>query len=591
TAGNAQELETAGNAQELETAGNAQELETAGNAQESETAGNAQELETAGNAEESETAGNAQELETAGNAQESETAGNALLKLLETSDVGQNLEKSELQTSTEYNQWASHNERDPKTEAGHPSGERWEGPRHLRNRKKNSKAWGARQVSLHNYKPRSEDDLEVRKGEELEVINTCGDWLLAQKKSHTGEVHTGYIPRTFLAEAGSLEAEDWYFGNIKRLDSKRYLLQPLNGNGAFLVWKNENADCYYVSVRTEELVRHYKIHQSPMSYYLVERASFPSIAGLVKYYQHASDGLCTKLELPCVKLDLPSVASLSHRTVDHLEVHPSCISKVKRLGRGSFGLVWLGLWNGTTEVAVKELQVSAASLQKSLYGEAETMWKLSHERLLKLYAVCLQTTPVFIVTEFMKNGTLKSYLRGHQKDRDLELHKLMDFAVQISQGMDYMEQKGCVHRDLRTENILLSEMMSCKIGDFGLARFIDSNSYQISAGAKIPIKWMAPEVFSVQKYSSKSDVWSFGVLLVEIMSYGQIPFPDKTNAQYVEHILGRKCLPPPVDCPEEVSGIMTLCWKRQSNLRPSFSEMECRLMELLRPALGEDTVA
>ncbi|KAM4694498.1 tyrosine-protein kinase FRK-like [Discoglossus pictus] len=447
----------------------------------------------------------------------------------------------------------------------------------------------AAKVSKYYYKPRSMEDLEVQKGEELEVIDTCGDWIIARKTTSNGGTRTGYIPKTFLADAGSVDAEDWYFGPLKRMDAKRFLLQKQNQTGSFLVWRNEEVDSYYLSVRVDMVVRHYKIHQSPISFYLVERASFQTIASLVLYYQHHCDGLCAQLEMPCVKLDLPSTASLCYTTVDHLEIHPNSINKMKQLGRGSFGLVWLATWNGTTEVAIKELQVSAESLQSSLYGEAETMWKLSHERLLKLYAVCLQTKPVFIVTEYMINGTLRRYLRGHGAARDLELHQLMDFAVQISQGMDYMEKKGCVHRDLRAENILLSAMMSCKIGDFGLARFMDSSSIQISADAKIPIKWMAPEVFQTQKYSSKSDVWSFGILLVEIMTYGHLPFPDKSNGQYVQEILAKRPLPTP-NCPNEVSNIMKMCWRQQPSLRPSFSELESYLMELLTPILTEETV-
>ncbi|XP_063810915.1 tyrosine-protein kinase SRK3-like [Pseudophryne corroboree] len=445
-------------------------------------------------------------------------------------------------------------------------------------------------VSRYSYKPRSADDLEVAKGQRLQIINSLGEWLIARTVNQNGESRTGYIPRTYLADAGSLEAEDWYSGPLTKLDAKRYLLQEQNRTGSYLVWRREQDKCYYISVRVDDLVRHYRILQDQDSVYLVKRKSFSSIPELVQYYQQSCDGLCARLETPCVKLDLPSVESISHTTVEHLEIDPSSIEKVQKLGSGKFGMVWLGLWNGTTEVAVKELQVTPESLHKSLYGEAETMWRLSHEKLLKLYAVCLRAEPVFIVTEYMKHGTLKKYLRAHQKDRDLAYHQLVDFAVQISQGMAYMEQKGYVHRDLRSENILLSAMMSCKIGDFGMARFTDSASIVISADAQIPIKWMAPEVFLQQKYSSKSDVWSFGVLLSEIMTYGKMPFPDKTNGEYRQLILERRALDPPVESPNEVSHIMTMCWRHQPNTRPSFSEIERFLMDLLDPMLVDDTV-
>ncbi|KAM9316319.1 tyrosine-protein kinase FRK-like [Gastrophryne carolinensis] len=444
-------------------------------------------------------------------------------------------------------------------------------------------------VSTYSYQPRSAEDLQVKKGDELKVIEDQGEWIWAEMVTNDGETKTGYIPKPILAEAGSLEAEDWYFGPLSKMDAKRYLMQEQNQTGSFLLWKKENEDCYYLSVRTADKVRHYPIHGSDGLFYLVRRASYPSLKELVQHYQESADGLCTQLNNPCVKLDLPLMTSISHTTVDQLEIDPSSIQKDKKLGKGKFGMVWLGLWNGTTKVAIKELQVTAESLHKSLFVEAETMWRLSHEKLLRLYAVCLKSEPVFIVTEYMPNGTLKKYLRSHQNSRDLEFTQMVDFAVQIAQGMTYMEEKACVHRDLRTENILLSAMMSCKIGDFGLARFMESNSVVISADTQIPIKWTAPEVFLSQKYSTKSDVWSFGVLLGEIMTYGALPFPDKTPGQYREDILNRKALQPP-ESPAEICNIMEMCWRYQSGTRPSFCEIERHLVDLLNPLLADDTV-
>ncbi|XP_040286873.1 tyrosine-protein kinase SRK2-like [Bufo bufo] len=445
-------------------------------------------------------------------------------------------------------------------------------------------------VSTYNYKPRSSQDLDIKKGVYLEVIEEQGEWVIARTLDSNGESKTGYIPKTFLANEGSLEAEDWYFGSLTKLDAKRYLMQEDNRTGSFLLWQKVG-DCYYISVRLDQLVRHYRVHQSIDGlFYLVERASFPSLKDLIQYYLEQYDGLCTKLETPCVKLDLPSVDSISHTTVDQLEIDPSSIQKVRRLGSGKFGTVWLGLWNKTTEVAVKELHVTAESLQQTLYGEAETMWKLSHDKLLKLYAVCLQTKPVFIVTEYMPQGNLKKYLQDHQKEKDLPFPQLVDFAVQICQGMDYMERKGCVHRDLRGENIFLSAMMSCKIGDFGLARFLNNSSNAVSADAQLPIRWTAPEVFQMQKYTTKSDIWSYGVLLVEIITYGKIPFPNKTNLLYCQDIKNRKALHPPAESPDNLSYIMGMCWRYQPESRPSFCEIEQFLLDLLNPALDDDVV-
>ncbi|KAJ1158797.1 hypothetical protein NDU88_011470 [Pleurodeles waltl] len=440
-------------------------------------------------------------------------------------------------------------------------------------------------VSIYSYLPRTTQDLRLQKGEAFEVLQEQGPWLYVQQGGKEG-----YVPRAFSASADSLEAKEWFFGKLTRLDAKRFLMLPENADGAFLVWWNEEVNCYYLSVRIRKLVRHYQIATSDKSFYLVQRKKFHSLEKLVKYYSKNADGLCTKLELPCVKLEAPSLPSLSHHTIGHLEIQPHSIEKIKKLGSGSFGDVWLAKWNGTAEVAIKELRVSVESMQNKLHDEAETMWKLDHPRVLKLYAVCLSTDPVFIVTEYMKNGSLQKYLKGHRLRKDLEYIALVDFAIQIAQGMNYMESMHCIHCDLRSENILLTEMLSCKIGDFGLASFTDNASIQLFPEMKLPIKWMAPEVFESQRYSSKSDVWSFGVLLVEIMTYGEIPFPDRTNEAYIKGLLQGSPLPTPQDCPEGMAGIMKLCWTRERTQRPSFKDLEKNLTKLIDEGLVEDTV-
>ncbi|XP_078506245.1 tyrosine-protein kinase FRK-like [Lissotriton helveticus] len=443
----------------------------------------------------------------------------------------------------------------------------------------------SRFVSIYSYGPRTSQDLRLQKGEAFEVLREKGPWLYVRQGGKEG-----FVPRAFTASADSLEAKEWFFGKLTRLDAKRFLMQAENSDGAFLVWRNEEVNCYYLSVRIRKLVRHYQIEASDHRFFLVQRQKFPSLEKLVKYYSNNADGLCTKLELPCVKLEAPSLPSLSHNTVGLLEIQADSIEKMKKLGSGSFGDVWLATWNGTTEVAIKELRVSIESMQNKIQDEAETMWRLNHHRVLKLYAVCMLADPVFIVTEYMKNGSLKKYLKGHRPKKDLEFIALVDFAIQIAQGMDYMESMHCIHCDLRSENILLTETLSCKIGDFGLASFTDNQSIQLFAEMKLPIKWMAPEVFESQRYSSKSDVWSFGVLLVEIMTYGEMPFPDINNEAYIRGLLQGSPLPTPEDCPEGMADIMRLCWTRERMQRPSFKDLEENLTRLIDPGLEEDRV-
>ncbi|XP_007901506.2 tyrosine-protein kinase Lyn-like [Callorhinchus milii] len=150
--------------------------------------------------------------------------------------------------------------------------------------------------------------------------------------------------------------------------------------------------------------------------------------------------------------------------------------------------------------------------------------------------------------------------------------------MQIAEGMAYLEEKHYIHRDLRTENILLTEMMSCKIADFGLSKLLKNKSYRLSHDAKVPIKWMAPEIFTDNIYTTKSDVWSFGILLMEIIAYGKEPFPDDDNTNYVKALIEGSHITPPAGCPDDLGNIMLQCWKQKSEERPTFNQLQDRLM-------------
>ncbi|XP_064411200.1 tyrosine-protein kinase Src42A [Latimeria chalumnae] len=287
-------------------------------------------------------------------------------------------------------------------------------------------------VSLYNYKARTLQDLELQKGDHLELLKQQGDWLYVKKSAATSgqEVKSeGFVPKKFVVQVGSTKAEPWYFGDLRKVDVKRYLLRDENKEGAFLVWKNVES-VYYLSVREGDSARHYKILQSDNCFYLVERQKFNLLSELVQHYSARADGLCARLDQPCVKLDVPSVPTLSHSTVNELEVPRSSIRKVSRLGSGEFGDVWEGIFNETTAVAVKELRGTLEP--NALRKEAEIMKDLNHERLLKLYAVCMQEEPFFIVTELMKNGSLHKYLTSHKEKKDLTFLLMMDFAGQCS---------------------------------------------------------------------------------------------------------------------------------------------------------------
>ena len=179
---------------------------------------------------------------------------------------------------------------------------------------------------------------------------------------------------------------------------------------------------------------------------------------------------------------------------------------------------------------------------KDFLTEAQIMKKLRHPKLIQLYAVCTLEEPIYIITELMKNGSLLEFLQG--KGRTSKLPQLIDMSAQIAAGMAYLEQQNYIHRDLAARNVLCSENNIVKIADFGLARLLKEDEYDARAGARFPIKWTAPEAANFSKFSIKSDVWSFGILLTELVSYGRIPYPGNNYGLFLngdKHLLQLFC--------------------------------------------------
>uniref|UniRef100_A0A672YYF9 Ephrin type-B receptor 3 n=1 Tax=Sphaeramia orbicularis TaxID=375764 RepID=A0A672YYF9_9TELE len=273
------------------------------------------------------------------------------------------------------------------------------------------------------------------------------------------------------------------------------------------------------------------------------------------------------------------------------EIDVSCVKIEEVIGAGEFGEVCRGRLKlpGRREiiVAIKTLKVGYTDRQRrDFLSEASIMGQFDHPNIIRLEGVVTKSRPVMIVTEFMENGALDSFLRLN--DGQFTVIQLVGMLRGIAAGMKYLSDMNYVHRDLAARNILVNSNLVCKVSDFGLSRFLEDDptdpTYTSSLGGKIPIRWTAPEAIAYRKFTSASDVWSYGIVMWEVMSYGERPYWDMSNQDVINAVEQDYRLPPPMDCPTALHQLMLDCWVKERNLRPKFTQIVATLDKLIRNA-------
>lgn len=433
-------------------------------------------------------------------------------------------------------------------------------------------------VALYDYTTENPQELALRRREEYLLLDTSEpNWWKVQDKNG----HVGYAPSSYLAgqSEDSLLTYEWYNRNISRNHAEKLLIDK-GKEGAFMVRDSRQPGMYTVSIFTKSLgdgihtVKHYHIRRtndSPPRYYLAEKIVFSNIPELINYHQHNGGGLVTRLRYPVCswKETTPITAGLSY---GKWEIDPTHLTFVQEVGSGQFGLVKLACWQGTRKVAVKMIREGMMS-EEDFVEEAQVLMKLSHPKLVQLLGVCTQQVPIFLVFEFMENGSLNDFLRRNRGT--LTRSTALGMCQDVCEGMEYLEASNFIHRDLAARNCLVGESLVVKVSDFGMTRFVLDDQYTSSSGTKFPVKWSAPEVFRYGRYSSKSDVWSYGVLVWEVFSEGKTPFEHLSNSDAVEEISNGLRLFKPKLSSEKVYQFMNSCWQESPELRPSF----CQLMK------------
>ncbi|XP_018565011.1 fibroblast growth factor receptor homolog 1-like isoform X2 [Anoplophora glabripennis] len=342
---------------------------------------------------------------------------------------------------------------------------------------------------------------------------------------------------------------------------------------------------------------------------------------IIEKMTNASENVSEPLLMPVVKIEKrktqtnnrgDSMISEYELPMDSdWEIPRDMLCLGKNLGEGAFGKVVKAeavslLKPGSTSiVAVKMLKEGHTDNEMmDLVSEMEMMKMIGkHINIINLLGCCTQGGPLYVVVEYAPYGNLRDFLRQHRpssgyeqplgektEKKTLTQKDLVSFAYQVAKGMEYLASRRCIHRDLAARNVLVSDNYILKIADFGLARDVHCNDYyRKTTDGRLPVKWMAPEALFHRVYTTQSDVWSYGILLWEIMTLGGTPYPSVPSVEKLFHLLrnGHRMEKPPC-CSLDIYMLMRECWSYQPNERPVFSELVEDLDRILTITANEE---
>ncbi|XP_018497647.2 insulin receptor [Galendromus occidentalis] len=275
---------------------------------------------------------------------------------------------------------------------------------------------------------------------------------------------------------------------------------------------------------------------------------------------------------------------------DEYEVPRHKVKLLHELGQGSFGMVWQGIVfdlkepcdpNGT-HCAVKTVKEGAKFHERQEFlKEASTMKSFDSYHVVKLLGVVSKDQPLYVIMELMSNGDLKRYLRSHRPDQDEPpkgdpptLEQVLQMAAEIADGMAYLGSLKFVHRDLAARNCMVAEDLTVKIGDFGMTRDIYETDYYKKGGkGLLPVRWMSPEALKDGVFTVQGDVWSYGVVLWEIVTLATMPYQGLSHEQVLRWVISRHIMERPENCPDKLFEIMKRCWHYNPKLRPKFTDI------------------
>ncbi|XP_031215512.1 tyrosine-protein kinase transmembrane receptor ROR2 [Mastomys coucha] len=299
---------------------------------------------------------------------------------------------------------------------------------------------------------------------------------------------------------------------------------------------------------------------------------------------------------PSQDMEMPLISQ--HKQAKLKEISLSTVRFMEELGEDRFGKVYKGHLFGpapgepTQAVAIKTLKDKAEGpLREEFRQEAMLRARLQHPNIVCLLGVVTKDQPLSMIFSYCSHGDLHEFLVMRSPHSDmgstdddrtvksaLEPPDFVHVVAQIAAGMEFLSSHHVVHKDLATRNVLVYDKLNVRISDLGLFREVYSaDYYKLMGNSLLPIRWMSPEAVMYGKFSIDSDIWSYGVVLWEVFSYGLQPYCGYSNQDVVEMIRSRQVLPCPDDCPAWVYTLMIECWNEFPSRRPRFKDIHSRL--------------
>ncbi|KAG5851459.1 hypothetical protein ANANG_G00093670 [Anguilla anguilla] len=468
------------------------------------------------------------------------------------------------------------------------------------------------------------------------VFESLRDNMLREYVRQTWHLEGEAMEQAIISQAPQLEKliattahekMPWYHGKIARQEGERRLYSGAQPDGKFLVRDREESGTFALSLMYGKTTYHYQILQDKSGKYsMPEGTKFDTVWQLVEYLKMKPDGLVTILREACVN---PNCAMAATPTVPPVRrtpqpngytpppkaletlpadrrtlpmdtsvyespySDPEALKEKKlflkreqlmidevELGSGNFGCVKKGVYKMRKkhiDVAIKVLKSeNEKSVKDEMMKEAEIMHQLDNPYIVRMIGLC-EAENLMLVMEMASCGPLNKFLSS--KKEQISVENVVELMHQVSLGMLYLEENNFVHRDLAARNVLLVNQHYAKISDFGLSKALgaDDNYYKARTAGKWPLKWYAPESINYRKFSSKSDVWSYGVTMWEAFSYGGKPYKKLKGSEVNSFIEEGKRLPSPPECPETMYSLMRDCWTHNHEERPNFAKVEERM--------------